>query len=557
MPERYLGRTLGRFRIDSVVGAGGFAWVYQGYDPELDIPVAVKVLKPQFAGDEAFESRFRREASLAARLRHPNIVRILAVGRDADAVYFAMDFLPHGLVDRLRVMKMLPESLLVRVGLDVTKALGFAHREGVIHRDIKPDNILFDDHGNAVVADFGIARAASGYAEQTGTNVVVGTPHYFSPEQARGRPVDGRSDVYSLGVTLYRAATGTLPFEGADWYEIARRHVEEPPPRPQRLNPALSNEMEAIILRCLAKEPAERFQSADDLHEAFTLLHPALGDPSTSRTLEVYRTPDSGRAIRFAPRRSSWAPARPRTRALVVAAMLGTAAAAATGALALVRRATRLDRPGDRRLAAVETARALAPAPPDSSGVAVPAPSGSVAAESLPARPPAPRTAVLRVHAPANARLSVNGTPVGRGDWASDTLPPAAYSVTAVIDAIDGCETAKQTQRVALIAGGARDLSLAVRPCGYLAIDARPVGATYSVRSESDGWERRGVLGEHTRLVLPAGTYRLRVSAPGCDPYESDRIRIEPGSTVPKRARLLREGAAAPCDEGPRDAALP
>jgi serine/threonine protein kinase len=266
LPERYLGRHLGRFRIDSLIGSGGFAWVYKGYDPELDIPVAIKVLKPQYAGEETFETRFRGEASTAAKLRHPNIIRILAVGREEQAVYFVMDYLPNVLDDRLRTMGTLPESLLVRMGMDVSAALAFAHREGVIHRDVKTDNILFDEHGNAVVADFGIARAVSGYIEQTGTNMEVGTPQYFSPEQARGQTLDGRADVYSLGVTLFKAATGVLPFQGDDWYEIARQHVEEPPPRPRSLNPALSRATERIILSGLEKSPDARFPSGDALY---------------------------------------------------------------------------------------------------------------------------------------------------------------------------------------------------------------------------------------------------------------------------------------------------
>jgi serine/threonine protein kinase len=219
LPERYLGRTLGRFRVEGLSGSGGFAWVYKAYDPDLEVAVALKILKPQYAGDEKFESRFRREAATAARLRHPNIIKIFAVGKEGDAVYFAMDYLPQGLPERLEALGTLPEPVLVRLGIDVASAIGFAHREGVIHRDIKVDNILFDDHGNAIVADFGIARAVSNYVQQTGTNMVVGTPQYFSPEQARGLPLDGRADIYSLGVTLYKAATGTLPFEGSDWYE--------------------------------------------------------------------------------------------------------------------------------------------------------------------------------------------------------------------------------------------------------------------------------------------------------------------------------------------------
>ncbi|MFN2398673.1 MAG: serine/threonine-protein kinase [Gemmatimonadaceae bacterium] len=285
MPERHVGTSLGRFRIDALIGSGGFAWVYKGYDPELDIPVAIKVLKPQFAGDETFESRFRREAATAAKLRHPNIVRILAVGRQEKDVYFVMDFLPHGLVDRLRVMGTFPDNLILRLGLDVSAALAFAHREGVIHRDIKTDNILFDDHGNAVVADFGIARAVSGYTNQTGTNMVVGTPQYFSPEQARGLALDGRADIYSLGVTLFKAATGVLPFQGDDWYEIARQHVEDEPPRPRSFNPAISREVERLILRCLEKDAELRYNTADALRADLTQLQAQSVDNTGSRTI--------------------------------------------------------------------------------------------------------------------------------------------------------------------------------------------------------------------------------------------------------------------------------
>ena len=287
MPERYLGRTLGKYRIDAVVGAGGFAWVYKAFDPELEIPVALKILKPQYAGDEVFESRFRREASTAARLRHPNIVKIYSVGKEDDAVYFAMDYLPQGLSDRLEVMTTLPESMIIRMGIDVASAIGFAHREGVIHRDIKTDNILFDEHGNAIVADFGIARAVTGYAEQTGTNMVVGTPQYFSPEQARGLQLDGRADIYSLGVTLFKSATGVLPFTGEDWYEIARQHVEDKPPRPRSLNPALSRDLEDIILKCLEKDPDDRFQTGEALAQELATLLQDRGESATFRTLVV------------------------------------------------------------------------------------------------------------------------------------------------------------------------------------------------------------------------------------------------------------------------------
>ena len=284
MSERHLGQTLGKYRIEELIGSGGFAWVYKAFDPELEIHVALKVLKPQFAGDETFEQRFRREAATAAKLRHPNIIKIYSVGRDGEAVYFAMDYYPSGLAERLEVSSSLPEELVVRVGVDVAQALGYAHREGVIHRDIKVDNILFDNHGNAVVADFGIARALSGYSGQTGTNMVVGTPQYFAPEQARAKPLDGRADIYSLGVTLYRAATGRLPFEGDDWYEIARQHVEEPPPAPRSINPDLTPAFEAAILHCLQKQPDDRPATGELLAQELVTLLPATLETSAYRT---------------------------------------------------------------------------------------------------------------------------------------------------------------------------------------------------------------------------------------------------------------------------------
>ncbi|MGH7720471.1 MAG: serine/threonine-protein kinase, partial [Gemmatimonadaceae bacterium] len=329
MPERYLGQSLGRFRVDSVIGSGGFAWVYRGYDPELEIPVAIKVLKPQFAGEENFEMRFRREASTAAKLRHPNIIRILAVGRQDDAVYFVMDFLPHGLVDRLRMIGTLPDALLIRLGMDVSAALAFAHREGVIHRDIKTDNILFDEHGNAIVADFGIARAVTGYTQQTGTNMVVGTPQYFSPEQARGLPLDGRADIYSLGVTLFKAATGVLPFGGEDWYDIARQHIEDAPPKPRSFNPAISKGVEAVILKCLEKDPNARYPTGDALHGELALHMARSGESSGERTIVISSA--GMRAFPTPPRRSLGPfslPSRLGRRAAILSGLTATASLA-------------------------------------------------------------------------------------------------------------------------------------------------------------------------------------------------------------------------------------
>ncbi|MCU0616334.1 MAG: serine/threonine protein kinase [Gemmatimonadaceae bacterium] len=273
MPERLVGHTLGqRYRLTRLIGSGAYAWVYEAYDAELELAVAVKVLRPEHTGNATSEARFRREATTAARLRHPNIVTIRDVGRSDDATWVVMDLLPGALARRLQVSDALPEPEAVRLGLDVAAALAAAHTAGVIHRDVKPDNILFGASGEAVVCDFGLARALEGGADLSATNQVVGTPHYFSPEQARGESLDGRSDLYALGVTLFRVATGRLPFEGTDWYAVARQHIDNDAPDPRSIAPHLSPGFAAIISRLLAKRPEQRYATALDLASALAAL---------------------------------------------------------------------------------------------------------------------------------------------------------------------------------------------------------------------------------------------------------------------------------------------
>ncbi|MBI2401412.1 MAG: serine/threonine protein kinase [Gemmatimonadetes bacterium] len=263
--EELLGRTIGPFTVERLIGQGGFAWVFAGRRTADGAPVALKVLKPRYAGDQPFETRFRNEARVASELRHPNIVRILDIGKTGEVTYFAMDLYSSSLASRLARDGPPAETDLLRIARDVASALAFAHAGGIIHRDIKVDNILFTSDGTAVIADFGIARAVSGYATATGVNMTIGTPHYVSPEQAQGRPLDGRSDLYALGVTLYKAATGELPFRSNDWFELARMHVEDPPEPPRNRRPDLSKRAERIILKCLAKHPDDRYASAEEL----------------------------------------------------------------------------------------------------------------------------------------------------------------------------------------------------------------------------------------------------------------------------------------------------
>jgi len=259
-----VGRTLGPYDLEKLLGQGGFAWVFVGRERD-GTPVAVKVLKPRYAGDPQFESRFRNESEVAAKLEHPNIIRIRRVAKAGGHVYFAMDLCADSLGARLAREGPLAEDDIVRLARDITAALDFAHAQGVIHRDLKPDNVLIRSDGTAVLTDFGIARAVSGYVASTGVNMTIGTPHYLSPEQAQGRPLDQRADYYALGVTLYKAATGELPFTSTDWFELARMHVEDPPPPLRKKRPELSKRFERVVLKCLGKHPDDRYTSGAEL----------------------------------------------------------------------------------------------------------------------------------------------------------------------------------------------------------------------------------------------------------------------------------------------------
>ncbi len=527
MPERFLGRSLGKFRVDALIGTGGFAWVYKAYDPELEVPVALKVLKPQFAGDEQFEQRFRREAAIAARLRHPNIVKIFAVGKDAEAVYFAMDFLPQGLPDRLEVISRLPDAVLIRIGIDVASAIGFAHRESVIHRDIKVDNILFDEHGNAIVADFGIARAVSNYVQETGTNMVVGTPQYFSPEQARGLPLDGRSDIYSLGVTLYRAATGRLPFTGDDWYEIARQHVEERPVRARKHNPALSRDLEHVIMRCLEKNADARYQTGEALCQALAALSFERADTIAMRGTPAPAGPNVTPVA--ADRRATgvwgklWAlPGLRRVPAVLHASPLGRLSP-------LTRRGRRWRLAGGSAaiLAAVlvgvyATLRAGAPSgagpnPALPAGGNAPLSTAAMAAPTSANGAPLAPVGAASPEAPAGGSSPTNARPVAATVASGHTSSGVTRADPATPKSSTGSASA---QRGHASAG-------TVRGVGTVRLDAKPAGAAYILQSLDGSHIAKGLTPLAAPLTLPAGKYSVLISARYCASYR-DTLRIMP-----------------------------
>ena len=274
MAEVGEGSTIdGRYRLLHRIGSGGMADVWLAEDPHLQRRVALKVLHQRFAQDREFVERFRREAEAAASLSHPNVVAVFDRG-DVDGTYYiAMQLLEGRSLKALIDQGLTPEQA---VGLirQVLEAAGFAHRHGVVHRDLKPQNVIVDDEGKATVTDFGIARAGASEITQAGS--VMGTPHYLSPEQAQGQAVTAVSDLYSVGVMLYEALAGRVPFEADSAVAIAMKQVSNTPQRPSSINPAVSPALDAVVMRALEKEPGQRFQSA----EAFiAALDAAVRDP--------------------------------------------------------------------------------------------------------------------------------------------------------------------------------------------------------------------------------------------------------------------------------------
>jgi len=250
--------------IESELGRGGMAIVYRARDKHLQRDVAIKVLPFSLAFDKQFVERFQREARTAGQLEHPHIIPIYRVGKSGRVIYFVMKFLRGGsLSELLEKHGKLSVEDIRRMLAETAGALHYAHRHDIVHRDIKPDNIMFDEMGHAVLTDFGIAKAATG-TRLTGTGMSIGTPHYMSPEQARAQQLDGRSDIYSLGVVAYQCLTGQVPFDGEDAFSIGYKHIMEEVPTPQ-LHTAQERELFAIIKRMMAKSPEERFQSADEL----------------------------------------------------------------------------------------------------------------------------------------------------------------------------------------------------------------------------------------------------------------------------------------------------
>ena len=262
MPGMILG---GRYQVQDKIGTGGMATVFRGLDEVLGRTVAIKTMLPQYAADPSFAARFKQEAQAAAALQSPYIVSVYDWGKDADTYYIVMEYLRGtDLKSGIRKHGALDCKKVAQIGSQIAQALSVAHKHDIIHRDIKPQNIMVQPDGNIKVMDFGIARAKNSHLTQD--NSVLGTAHYVSPEQTQGKELGPTTDIYSLGIVMYEAATGQVPFQGDDAITVALKQVNEQPKPPSQLNPAVDPSLESIILKCMQKNPADRFQTADELY---------------------------------------------------------------------------------------------------------------------------------------------------------------------------------------------------------------------------------------------------------------------------------------------------
>jgi HAMP domain-containing protein len=261
----------GRYQIQSVLGKGGMGIVYKAHDRDLDDVVAIKTLRSEaLSADPSLLDRFKQEIRLARKITHPNILRTHDLGETNGLRYLSMEFVKGITLKHLIEQdQLLPTPVALRIAKQMCAGLAAAHEVGVIHRDIKPQNIIIEPTGGLKIMDFGIARLTQERG-MTATGTVVGTPDYMSPEQARGVPLDFRSDIYSMGVVLYEMFTGSLPFEGDSPLAVVLKHVQEKPPSPQAKNPKIDPKTAAIILKCMQKDPADRYQTVNDLYEALT-----------------------------------------------------------------------------------------------------------------------------------------------------------------------------------------------------------------------------------------------------------------------------------------------
>ena len=258
----------GRYQVVKEIGKGSMGVVYQAHDPNLDLMVALKVLRQDRLVSEAFVKRFLKEAKALGRLDRANIVRVYNVDEDSGAIYIAMEYIEGESLNEVMKRKRFSPEEIIKTGVTVAETLDYAHQRGIVHRDIKPSNILIRSDGWLKITDFGIAHIEDSFAsEQTQDGEILGTPAYMSPEQVMSKPVDGRSDLFSLGIILYELCTGIRPFGGENFASIFKAITQDEPAQITSLNPSIPQDLARVIMKCLEKNPAERFESGKALSE--------------------------------------------------------------------------------------------------------------------------------------------------------------------------------------------------------------------------------------------------------------------------------------------------
>jgi serine/threonine protein kinase len=294
-----IGKTLGGYRIVEQVGMGGMATVYKAYQSSMERYVALKILPSHYAADPKFVRRFIREARTIAKLEHRNILPVHDFGEEDGVTYLAMRYLDGGTLKDMLAQGRPTLIDIAELMSQICAALDYAHRQGVVHRDVKPANIMIDDEGSVFLTDFGIAKALEGTAELTEPGVGIGTPAYMAPEQSLGKKVDGRTDIYALGVILYEMVVGRPPYGADTPMAVALAHIHEPLPLPRGIKPDIPEPIEAVIIKALSKDPGDRYQTANELAQAFKQALAESGPLPAETTLQMLLS--KVRATRAAP----------------------------------------------------------------------------------------------------------------------------------------------------------------------------------------------------------------------------------------------------------------
>ena len=275
--NHWTGQTIGGYQIAEEIGRGGMAVVYRAYQPQLERWVAIKTLRATEDIGEEFLARFRREARAIAALRHPNILTVYDYGEEGGIAYIVMEYVPGGTLKASLTGQPMEWPDVATLVIPVGHALSYAHSQGIVHRDVKPANVLLARPDWPLLADFGLVKIIGHQGSITKPGMAIGTPAYFSPEQATGESIDHRSDIYGLGIVLYELLTGRLPFKAKSPVDMLMQRLREPPPSPRRLNPRITSELEAIILRALARDPAARHPTMEALVNDLSRLPGAIG----------------------------------------------------------------------------------------------------------------------------------------------------------------------------------------------------------------------------------------------------------------------------------------